>query len=148
MVEENTWSKSGTSATYHRLALSLNDGGRQVSRSKNTDKRRFAGKWIMPDGREVDFRNQRRFKHRTLTLDEIMMSRWVYIHETPYKNRACGAEFWSKRPGSNGHGCACGRWSKTHTHRLERRIGVREIRHELELPRDQEEDRTTAVDAL
>lgn len=97
-----------------------------MSRSKNTDKRRFAGKWVLPDGSEC-----KKWSDPSVTMEQIMFSRWVYDNEVPHKQRACGFEYWSRRP--------CSQWSpgkktKIITHRIERARAKAEVKREsLEL---------------
>jgi pyridoxine/pyridoxamine 5'-phosphate oxidase len=53
------------------------------------------------------------------------------------KRRHPGAEYWSRRPLSNRCGAWPGRETKTLTHRLERRLGDRELEHELDETHDE-----------
>lgn len=42
-----------------------------------------------------------------------------------------GREYWSRRPGSKAHGAYPCRWTKTLTHRIERRMNGRVVREEM-----------------
>ena len=51
---------------------------------------------------------------------------------TGTKQRACGYEFWTARPGNIGGASGFGPVAKHFTHRRERRQGERETRRELD----------------